>query len=424
MRGKMFIHAEHLLHKFKGGCYLHGLGVLGQIGPKAAQFGSRAALVWAEFPGCDEYIDKIKVSLVQSGVQIAGEIMGAQPNAPREDLARITAELTEVDPDVLVTFGGGSTIDSVKSAEVLRTLGGEIDDYFGVGLVTQAIKDAGKKLTPHAAVQSAASSAAHLTKYSNITQVQTGQKKLVVDEAIVPIQPVFDYKVTLDAPPSLTADGALDGVAHSLEVLYGAVGKPYYPLAEAIAVECISLVVENLPWALDAPHNARARRALGLATDLGGYAIMLGGTNGAHLTSFSLVDVLSHGRACAIMNPYYSVFFAPAIQQPLQMILGIFTKAGYAPANMDRIEGRDLGVAVAKAMIAFQDDIGFPTTLGEVEGFSDGHIERALAAAKDPQLKMKLENMPVPLTDGMVDEYMGSILMAARTGDLSVIKNV
>jgi alcohol dehydrogenase len=32
--------------------------------------------------------------------------------------------------------------------------------------------------------------------------------------------------------------------------------------------------------------------------------------------------------------------------------------------------------------------------------------------------------MPVPLTADMVDEYMGPILEAATTGDLSVIKNV
>ena len=37
---------------------------------------------------------------------------------------------------------------------------------------------------------------------------------------------------------------------------------------------------------------------------------------------------------------------------------------------------------------------------------------------------MKLENMPVPLTAETVDEYMGPILQAAKTGDLSVIKNV
>jgi alcohol dehydrogenase len=62
--------------------------------------------------------------------------------------------------------------------------------------------------------------------------------------------------------------------------------------------------------------------------------------------------------------------------------------------------------------------------LGEVEGFTDGHIERTLTAAKDPQLKMKLQNMPIPLTTEMVDEYMGPILEAAKDGDLSRIKNV
>ncbi len=57
-------------------------------------------------------------------------------------------------------------------------------------------------------------------------------------------------------------------------------------------------------------------------------------------------------------------------------------------------------------------------------GFSEAHIERALAAAKDPQLRMKLENMPVPLTAEMVDDYMGPVLRAAKTGDLSGIRNV
>ena len=75
-------------------------------------------------------------------------------------------------------------------------------------------------------------------------------------------------------------------------------------------------------------------------------------------------------------------------------------------------------------MIALSQRIGFPTTLGEVEGFSDRYIEQALTAAKNPQLKMKLENMPVPLTADMIDEYMGPILVAARDGDLSIIKNV
>jgi alcohol dehydrogenase class IV len=273
-------------------------------------------------------------------------------------------------------------------------------------------------------VQTAASSGAHLTKYSNITDLATAQKKLIVDEAIVPPRAVFDYAVTLSAPPELTADGALDGVSHCLEVLYSAVGKPFYSRMERVAGQSIRLVMKHLPNVLRNPADAYGREALGLATDLGGYAIMLGGTSGAHLTSFSLIDIMSHGGACALLNPYYAVFFAPAVRDPLRRVGSIAKELGYTRVDIDRMQGRELGVAVAEALIGFLRRVGLPWRLKDVPGFSPAHLERALAAAKDPQLKMKLENMPVPLTAETVDEYMGPILEAARTGDLSLIKNV
>lgn len=68
--------------------------------------------------------------------------------------------------------------------------------------------------------------------------------------------------------------------------------------------------------------------ALGLATDLGGYSIMLGGTNGAQLTSFSLVDILSHGRACGMLNPNYKALFAPAIEETLRRVGAIYCASG------------------------------------------------------------------------------------------------
>jgi alcohol dehydrogenase len=383
-----FDKARALLRRFKDDKYLHGLGILPQVGGVAAGAGGRAALVAGHFPGSAPFIQAIKDSLAAAGVTVAGQVAGAAPNAPRADVFRIAREVAALDPEVVVTFGGGSAIDAVKAAEVLRTLGGEIDDYFGSGLVSRRAASSGKKLGPHVAIQTAASSGAHLTKYSNITDVATGQKKLIVDEAIVPAWPVFDYQVTFGAPPALTADGALDGLSHALEVLYSAAGKPNYAQVEEVAGKAIRLVVQYLPEALANPRSAQAREALGLATDLGGYAIMLGGTNGAHLTSFSLVDILSHGRACAVMNPYYTVFFAPAVERPLKLVGGIFRRAGYTSADVDRLSGR------------------------------------ALAAARDPQLRMKLENMPVPLTPQMVNDTMGPILQAAKTGNLDLIVNV
>jgi len=419
-----FGRARTLLRQFKDDAYLFGAGVLPRVGEVVAPLGRRAALVRGTFPGSDDYVQVIHESLSEAEVGLAGKIKGVRPNAPRKDLQRVTEELKSLSPDVVISFGGGSTIDATKAAEVLRTLGGAIDDYFGTGLVTQALAKGGKALTPHVSIQTVASSAAHLTKYSNITDVSTGQKKLIVDEAIVPAYPVFDYEVTYSTPPALTADGALDGVSHSLEVLYGAVGKPYYAKVAEVAATGIDLIVNYLPRAIDHPQDEQAREALCLATDMGGYSIMLGGTNGGHLTSFSLVDVLSHGRACAIMNPYYTVFFAPAIEEPLRIVGKIYQEAEFTTADIEHLSGRELGVAVAEAMIEFARYIDFPTRLSEVEGFNQEHIERALTAAKNPQLKMKLENMPVPLTAEMVDEYMRPVLEAARDGDLSRIKNV
>ena len=419
-----FSKAEELLREFKGDAYIHGTGVLDQVGPAASALGRKALLVADTFPGSERFTQQIHRALKSAGVEELGEIKGARPNAPQEDLYRIAGEIAALNPDVLISFGGGSTIDAVKSGGVLWRLGGKIDQYFGTGLVSKALQASGKTLPAHVAIQSASSSAAHLTKYSNITDVSTGQKKLVVDPAIVPPRPIFDYAVTFGAPPALTADGALDGISHSLEVLYSAVGKPEYAQVERVAIEAIRLVVNYLPAVLADPANAEGRQALGLATDLGGYAIMLGGTNGAHLTSFSLVDILSHGRACGLMNPYYTVFFAPAVQTPLRAVGKIYQEAGHTQADIDQLEGRALGEAVARAMIQFEEHVGFPARLNQVPGFTDGHITRALSAAKDPQLKMKLENMPVPLTAETVDEYMGPILMAAKTGNLSLIRTL
>jgi len=250
-----------------------------------------------------------------------------------------------------------------------------------------------------------------------------GQKKLIVDEAIIPAKSVFDYMVTKTMPVNLTVDGALDGIAHNLEIFYG-VNDKNYELVKNIAAVGIELIVKHTPKGIEDLHNMEAREALGLATDLGGYSIMVGGTNGGHLTSFSLVDVTSHGRACGIMNIYYSVFFAPTIEKQLRAVGSIFKKYGYIEEDLKQLKGRKLGVVVAKGMIKFGKAIDFPTKLSELKGFSDKHIKRALIAAKNPQLDTKLKNMPTPLNASLIDEYMKPILEAAKSGDFSLIKNM
>lgn len=420
--------AVELLREFKGANYLFGVGVYDRIGELTKSCGTRVAIVadgvgqaWAT------PIHKATLaSLAAAGVKRAGDfIPGAGPNAPREDVFGITEALREQNPDVIVAVGGGSGIDAVKASAALLSLDDkhEMDSFFGVGQVTEKLAAEGRSLLPVVAAQLAASSGAHLTKYANITDMSTGQKLLIVDDAVVPPKAIFDYAWTVSMPRGFTMDGGLDGVAHCLEVFMG-IPAEKQKSAEPVCLLGIDLVVHHIKQAVDQPDNVAAREALGLATDLGGYAIMIGGTNGAHLNSFSLVDLLPHGKACALMNPYYTVFFAPAIEDKLRKVGQIYKDAGYVSVDMDNLHGRDLGLAVAEGMLALSRDIGFPTTLNELEGFTQEHVERCLAAAKNPKLASKLQNMPVPLQAETVDKYMGPILESAKTGDFRLIRSM
>jgi alcohol dehydrogenase len=122
------------------------------------------------------------------------------------------------------------------------------------------------------------------------------------------------------------------------------------------------------------------------------------------------------------LNPYYTVLFAPVIQEHLRVVGTVFKEAGYIHEEMGKLNGRDLGIAVAKGMMAMARDLNFPTTLKEA-GATREHLERMLVAAKNPQLKMKLQNMPAPMDaeKGDVDRLMKPVLEAAFTGDLSLI---
>jgi len=73
-------------------------------------------------------------------------IIGAGPNAPREDVYRLALQVARTRPEVILAVGGGSTIDAAKAANVLATFSpqevkkalqapdhaaGTIDPYFG-----------------------------------------------------------------------------------------------------------------------------------------------------------------------------------------------------------------------------------------------------------------------------------------------------
>jgi alcohol dehydrogenase len=190
--------AEAVLREFKGDTYAFGSGVLDEAaGTLIAQMGKKAMVVGPiQFEWFQPIKERIVKSLDKAGVEAVDVARSAAPNAPFLDVYRIHSHIMHKHPEVLVVADGGSGIDAGKAAATLATLGDiqpEIDPFFGVGQVTKVCQETGRTIMPVVAIM-LASSGAHLTKYSNITDPVIGQKKLIVDEAIVPPRCIFDLR--------------------------------------------------------------------------------------------------------------------------------------------------------------------------------------------------------------------------------------
>jgi len=420
--------ARREIQKFSGGDYIFGCDCFGRIGEHFAPLGKRAVVIASGFgrEWGEKLCARIRKSFDSAKIEILGDIIpAAGENSPFEDVARIADEIRRRNPDVVISVGGGSNIDAAKAANVHATFGDmcEFYDYFGVGKIAELIAKTGRKLRPFAAAQLASASGSHLTKYSNITDLTAGQKMLIIDDIITPRRAIFDYTLTATMSRTFTLDGAFDGMAHCMEVWMG-IPAAVKDKVRDVALAGIELIVSNIATAVDNPADINLREMLGLGTDCGAVSIMTGGTNGAHLASFSLVDVMPHGRACALLEPYFLAFFSPAIEDRLRPVAEIYRRTGLLKKNTDNLHGLELGLAVAQAMIAHSEQLGFVTRFADVPEFSDVHIKRILTAAKQPALASKLQNMPVPMTADMVDEYIGNVLKSAKTGDFSLIKPI
>ncbi len=412
--------ARALLKNFRGDRYLCGAGVLSQAGPLARKLGTRALLFANDGGWHASLTAAVLESLQKAGVETVGgrAFPGARPNSPREDVYRMESLILHARPDLIIALGGGSVIDAAKAAGALAALGlacPTMDSLFGMGKVT-ALSTPARRLIPLMAIQTAAGSAAHLTRYSNITDPEAGQKKLIIDDALVPAAALFDFDVLRTAPPSLLTDGILDGVSHNLEVYTGCAADKLEAISQ-VALTGLELLLTEGPSAVQS-HAPAALEAVGLGTDLGGLAIMLGGTNGPHLNSFSFVDVVSHGRACGLLNPYYIVLFGDAIEARLRPVGSLLRKAGLIEGPLESKHGRELALAVARGLMNFSLRLNAPISLSQIPGFGAVHRERALKAAQDPALESKLKNMPIPMTRDDILRHMGPLLHAAFEGRL------
>jgi alcohol dehydrogenase class IV len=206
--------------------------------------------------------------------------------------------------DSLVAVGGGSPIDTAKAVALLGAHGGRMRDY-KAPVVTDA------PALPVVAVPTTAGSGSECTRYSIITDVETGEKMLCAGLALLPRAALVDFELTLGMPRRLTADSGVDALTHAVEAYVSAKANP---VADGMAREAMRTIFTHLRAVYTDPGDRAAREAVmvgatqaGMAFSNSSVALVHGMSRpiGAHFK-------VAHGLSNAMLLPTVTEFSVPS----------------------------------------------------------------------------------------------------------------
>ncbi|MDY0351475.1 MAG: iron-containing alcohol dehydrogenase [Desulfobulbaceae bacterium] len=224
---------------------IFGRNTIPSIGPETAAWGKRCLLVYGtgSIRGNGVY-DAVQTSLREAGLEVIDH--GGVRSNPllshvREGIAKVGAHSI----DVVTAVGGGSVIDSAKAICAGSAVDHDVWKFF-----------TGKKSIKHAlpltTVLTLAASGSEMNSGMVITNDETREKFGFGNRLLYPRTSILDPEATFTVPPSYTAYGAVDSIAHVLE---------YYMTSEDPATPVQDRLMEGLVRnAMDACDRCLADR--------------------------------------------------------------------------------------------------------------------------------------------------------------------
>ena len=128
-------------------------------------------------------------------------------------------------PDVVVSIGGGSVIDTGKALAILSSNKGELLDYLEViGKGNPLTKES----LPFIAIPTTAGTGSEATRNAVIYDQASGLKVSLRSPLMLPKVAMIDPLLTLGLPPEITASTGMDALTQVIEPLITRKSKPNY----------------------------------------------------------------------------------------------------------------------------------------------------------------------------------------------------
>ncbi len=264
-------------------CEVGGLARLGEL---AKPYGTKALVVSDPGVVAAGHAARAQAILAEAGVE-STLFYQTHENPTEEDVSRCEAALEAFGPDVLIAIGGGSAIDTVKAANLVR----------------------GEPFLPLIAVPTTAGTGSEVQRHALLSDSVTHTKRAVGAVGLEPKIALLDAELTLTCPPRVTALAGMDALTHAIE---SQVSTAANPLSRMFSVEAFRLLNPALKQVFRNPSDLEARADVLLGACWAGLAIENSMLGAAHASANPLTARfgIAHGQAVSLMLPHVIRFNA------------------------------------------------------------------------------------------------------------------
>jgi len=247
-----------------------GADSLLDLAPAIQKRGLRSLLMVTD-PGLVEVglADLVKNTLTSSRLNI--DIFDdVHPNPLEEDVTLGVKAYQSGDYDGIIALGGGSAMDVAKTIRFMAVHKPPLTQYDdAVGGDAKIVNP----MPPLFAIPTTAGTGSEVGRSSVITIKETGKKTIFFHPDLMPNIAILDPKLTVNLPLHITAATGVDAFTHCMEAY---LVDSFHPMADAIAIKGMKMVIENLPKVMENPNNLDARGQMLLSATMGATAFQKG----------------------------------------------------------------------------------------------------------------------------------------------------
>jgi alcohol dehydrogenase len=266
-----------------------------RLGELAAEFRPRCVLVVSDPGIIDVGHDAVAVaSLKASGLRVESfHDFGENPTSAMVDAG--VKKAAEVQPDLLIGLGGGTSMDCCKGINFVYSCGGTIHDYHGVGRATA-------DLLPMIAVPTTSGTGSEAQSFALISDDQTHIKMACGDPRAAFRIALLDPRLTVTQPPSVTSLTGIDALSHAIETY---VTKRRNAMSVTYSRRAFGLLAQGFSRVMRDPQDLKARCHMQVGACFAGMAIETSMLGAAHATANPLTARydITHGQAVGLMLP-------------------------------------------------------------------------------------------------------------------------